>query len=58
MTDYLEQGRTINGAYYTGELRRLSQEIARKRQGKLTRGGLFLQDTAPAHRSQVVICCD
>ena len=23
MIDYLEQGRTINGAYYTGEWRRL-----------------------------------
>ena len=24
--DYLEQGRTINGAYNTGELRRLSKK--------------------------------
>ena len=31
MTDYLEQGRTINGTYYAGKLRRLHQEIARKR---------------------------
>ena len=31
MIDYLEQGRTINGAYYAGELRRLRQEITRKR---------------------------
>ena len=29
--DYLEQGRTINGAYYAGEFRWLRQEIARKR---------------------------
>ena len=36
MVDYLEQGRTINGAYYAGKLRWLRQEIARKRQGKLT----------------------
>ena len=28
MIDYLEQGCTINGAYYAGELRRLRQEIA------------------------------
>ena len=28
--DYLEQGRTINGAYYAGKLRWLRQEIARK----------------------------
>ena len=31
MVDYLEQGRMINGAYYADELRRLRQEIARKR---------------------------
>ena len=36
MIDYLEQGRTINGAYYAAELRHLRQEIARKRRGKLT----------------------
>ena len=41
MIDYHEQGRTINGAYYVGELRRLGQEIARKRRGKLTRGVLL-----------------
>ena len=30
MVDYLEQGHTINGAYYAGELRWLRQEISRK----------------------------
>ena len=39
MIDYLEQSRTINGAYYVDELRRLRQEIARKRRGKLTLAG-------------------
>ena len=34
MIDYLEQGCTINGAYYAGELRRLRQEIARKGEEK------------------------
>ena len=53
MTDYLQQGRTINGVYYAAELRRLRQEIARKRTGKLTRGALLLQNNAPAHTSQV-----
>ena len=43
MIDYLEQDRTINGAYYASELRRFRQ-IARKRRGKLTRGVLLLQD--------------
>ena len=30
MIDYLEQARTINGAYFAGKLRRLRQEIAKK----------------------------
>ena len=55
MIDYLEQGRTINGAYYAAELRRLCQEIARKRRGKLTRGVLLLQDNSPAHTSRVAM---
>ena len=55
MIDYLEQGRLINGANYAGNLRQLCQEIARNRQGKLTRDVLLLQDNAPAHISQVVI---
>ena len=55
MTDNLEQGRTINRAYYAAEVRRLRQEIARKRRVKLTRGFLLLQDNAPAHRSQVAM---
>ena len=55
MIDYLEQGRTINGAYYAGELRWPRQEIARKGRGKLIRGVLFLQDNAPAHTSQVAM---
>ena len=55
MIDYLQQGRTINGAYYAAELRRLHQEIARKRRGKLTRDVLLLQDNAPAHTSQVAM---
>ena len=55
MNDYLDQGRTINDAYYTGDVRRLRQEIARKRQEKLTRCVLLLQDNVPAHTSQVVI---
>ena len=31
INDYLEQGRTINGAYYAGELRWLRRDITRKR---------------------------
>ena len=55
MNDYLKQGRTINGEYYAGKLRRLRQEIARKRRGKLTHSVLLLQDNAPAHTSQVAM---
>jgi transposase len=55
MIDYLEQDRTINGKYYVDELRRLCQEIARKRRGKLTQGVLFLHDNAPALTSQVAM---
>ena len=54
MIDYLKQSCTINGAYYAGKLRRLHQEI-RKRQGKLTRGVLLLQDNALGHMSQVAM---
>ena len=55
MIDYLEQGHTIKDAYYAGELRRLRQEIERKRREKLTRGVLLLQDNAPTHMSQVAM---
>ena len=51
MIDYLEQGRTINSVYNAGKLRRLLQEIARKRRGKLIQGVLHLQDNAPVHMS-------
>ena len=55
MIDYLQQGRTIDGAYYAGKLRQLCQEIARKRRGKLTCGVLLLQDNTSAHTSQVAM---
>ena len=55
MVDYLEEGPMINGAYYAEELRRLHQEIVRKRRGKLTRGVLLLLNNAPAHKSQVAM---
>ena len=53
--DYLEQGLTINSAYYAGESWQLSQEITRKSRRKLTRGVLLLHDNTPAHKSQVVM---
>ena len=54
MANDLEEGRTINGAYYAEEQMRLRQEIVKKRRGKLTRGFLLLQDNAPSHTSQVL----
>ena len=42
----------INGVYYAGELRRLRQEIARERRGKLICCVLLLQDNALAHTLQ------
>jgi histone-lysine N-methyltransferase SETMAR len=58
LIDYLEKGRTIisiNGTYYADELRRLRQEIARKRRRKLTQGVWLLHDNWPAHTSQVAM---
>ena len=55
MVDYLVEGPTINGAYYAEELRRLRQEIVRKRRVKLTLGALLLQDNAPAHTSKAAM---
>jgi histone-lysine N-methyltransferase SETMAR len=55
MIDYLEQGHTINGTYSADELRRLRQEIARNRTGKLTQGVRLLYDNAPAHTSKVAM---
>jgi hypothetical protein len=42
------QGRTINGYYYADELRRMLQELARRRRSKLTQGVLLLHDNAPS----------
>ena len=33
MVDYLEEGCTINGAYYAEELRLLCQQMVKKRRG-------------------------
>ena len=53
MVDFLEQGRSINDAYYADELRRPRQETARKR--RATRGVLLLQNDVPAHTLQVAM---
>ena len=53
MVNLLAECRTINAEYYAEELRRLRQEIVKKRRGKSTHGVLLLQDNAPVHTSQV-----
>ena len=53
--DYLEKGRTINGEYYADLLKQLRKEIKAKRPGKLTKGVLFHQDNALAHKSVIAM---
>ncbi|GFR61711.1 transposase [Elysia marginata] len=42
MTDYMEKGKTVTGIYYSGLLKRLRSELARRRRGKLRSGVLLL----------------
>ena len=53
MTDFLAKGTTITGAYYASLLRKLREAIEIKRQGKISKGILLLQDNAPVHNSHV-----
>ena len=55
MLDYLEESHKLNSAYHAEDLRRLRQEIAKKRRVKFTRGVLLLQDNATVHTSQVAM---
>ena len=55
MIDFLVQGRTITGDYYSTLLTTLREKIEEKRRGKLSKGVLFLQDNAPAHKSHVAM---
>ena len=55
MTDYLESGQTINKEYYSAELKKLREEVKKKRRGKLSKGILLLQDNAPPHAAQVSV---
>jgi histone-lysine N-methyltransferase SETMAR len=55
MIDYLEKGKTVNSVYYMSLLSQLKEKLKEKRRGKLTRGVLFLQDNAPAHKSHVTM---
>lgn len=53
LIDFLEEQRTVTGAYYEGVLQKLRVELAKKRPGKLHRRVLFHHDNAPAHTSRL-----
>lgn len=53
--DYLEHGKSITGEYYASLLTKLRAKIVESRRGKLTKGVLFLQDNAPAHKSLIAL---
>jgi len=44
-------GQTINAEYYSSLLVQLKDILKEKRRGNITKGVLFLHDTAPAHRA-------
>jgi histone-lysine N-methyltransferase SETMAR len=49
--DYLEQGKTITGEYYSNLLTRVDEKIREERPGLQKKGIIFHQDNAPAHKS-------
>jgi len=51
LIDYLPKGQTINAEYYSSQLVQLKDILKEKRRGKFTKGVLFLNDNAPAHRA-------
>lgn len=53
MTDYLPQGQTITGNYYSKLLVSLRENIKEKRRGMLGKGVRLLHDNAPAHSAHV-----
>ncbi|XP_048259430.1 histone-lysine N-methyltransferase SETMAR-like [Haliotis rufescens] len=55
MVDWLPKGCTVTGAYYVELLRQLREKIKVTRRGKLTKGGLYHHDNAPAHTSLIAM---
>lgn len=51
LTDYLQKGASITGAYYANLIAKLRAALKEKRRGKLRSGVLFHQDNAPSHTS-------
>lgn len=53
LCDFLEDQKTITGAYYVQVLKKLHDSLVQKRPGKLHSRVLFHNDNAPAHSSRV-----
>ena len=53
LIDYLPKGQTINAEYYSSQLVQLKDTLKKKSRGKVTKGVLFLHDSASAHRALV-----
>ena len=51
LIDYLPKGQTINAEYYSSLLVQLKDILKEKRHRKVTKGFLFLHDSALAHRA-------
>jgi len=51
LIDYLPKGQTKNAEYYSSLLVQLKDILKEKRRGLVTKGVLFLHDSAPAHRA-------
>lgn len=55
MIEYLDHGATITGNLYAEQIKKLRNFIREERRGKLSKGVLFHQDNAPAHKSRVAM---
>ena len=53
--DYLEEGKTITGEYYSNLFTRLNEKIREKRPGLQKKKIIFHQDNAPTHKSVLVM---
>ena len=51
LLDYLPKGQTINVECYSSLMVQLKDILKEKRREKVTKGVLFLHDSAPAHRA-------
>jgi histone-lysine N-methyltransferase SETMAR len=54
LVDYLGMGASIMAKYYVAPLDKLKQQVVSKRRGKLSKGILFLQDSAAPHKAAII----